>query len=157
MNPFRNVVAALGKQEWFARMGRKLVPLDVKVQEATGGRLSVSRLVGLPALLLTTTGRKTGRPRSVPLVYVPYGEDLVVTASNWGQEHHPAWSANLLANPDAEAVVHAVRHQVRARLVTGEERARVWREIVRLWPAYEVYAGRAGNREIRLFLLSKKR
>ncbi|MCK2242074.1 MULTISPECIES: nitroreductase family deazaflavin-dependent oxidoreductase [unclassified Crossiella] len=155
MNLVRNLAVKFGRQEWFAKLGRKLVPLDVKIQQRTKGKISVSELLGLPALLLTTTGRKSGQPRSVPLLFVPYGEQFIVTGSNWGQQHHPAWSVNLLATPEAQVTLRAKNFPVTGRLVTGEERAKVWSEIVKVWPAYNTYAERAGNREIRVFLLTK--
>lgn len=145
---------SLGKQRWFARIGRKLVPLDVAMQKRTGGRLSLLGMAGLPSLLLTVPGRRSGLPRSVPLLYVPCGDELLVVGSNWGQSHHPAWSANLLAHPEALAWVHGRQMRVRARLAGGDERRRLWDTVVQTWPAYETYAERAGGRELRLFVLT---
>ncbi|GAA2792355.1 nitroreductase family deazaflavin-dependent oxidoreductase [Saccharopolyspora taberi] len=157
MNPLSKLAQSLGKQEWFASVGKKLVPADLAVQERTGGRVSLLRMVGLPYLVLTATGRRSGRPRSVPLLYAPHGEDFVVVGSNWGQKNHPAWSANLLAHPEAEVQARGRRTSVRARLVTGAERDRLWREVITpTWPAYDSYAARAGDREIRVFVLSRR-
>jgi len=66
-----------------------------------------------PVLMLTTTGRRSGAPRTTPLLYAQDGEDLVIVGSNWGQQHHPAWSANLLAHPEAEVQVGRHSRQVR--------------------------------------------
>ncbi len=107
---------------------------------------------GLPSLLLTTTGRRSGLPRTVPLLYVPDGARYVVIASNWGQQHHPAWSANLLAEPDATVSIHGHDVAVRARLADPAERDRLWPSITRTWPAYDTYVERSG-RDIRVFLL----
>lgn len=156
MKLVRDLAVKFGNQEWFAKLGRKLVPMDLAIQQRTGGKVSVSALLGLPALLLTTTGRRSGQPRSSPLLYVPHGEEIIVIGSNWGQPKHPAWSANLLANPDAEVTLRSRRYPVTGRLVTGAERARLWAEATRIWPAYDTYAERAGDREIRVFLLRKK-
>ena len=157
MNPLSKVAQSLGKQKWFAEVGKKLVPVDLAVQKRTGGRVSLLRMAGMPYLVLTATGRRSGRPRSVPLLYVPHGEEFVVVGSNWGQQHHPAWSANLLAHPDAEVQARGRQIAVRARLVTGAERDRLWRDLITpTWPAYDVYAERAGDREIRVFVLSPR-
>ena len=151
------VAQRLGRQQWFAAIGRKLVPADLAVQRRTGGRIGLARLGGLSAMVLTTTGRRSGLPREVPLLYVPHGDDYLVIGSNWGQAAHPAWSANLLAHPDAEVDVISRRVPVRARLLTGDERERLWHEVVLpFWPAYEDYARRAGGRELRVFLLSPR-
>jgi deazaflavin-dependent oxidoreductase (nitroreductase family) len=145
---------SLGKQRWFARVGRKLVALDVAMQKSSAGRLSLLGVAGMPSLLLTVTGRRSGLPRPVPLLYVPAGDEFLVVGSNWGQRHHPAWSANLLAHPEAIAQVGGSEVRVRARMVSGDERDRLWRTVVRAWPAYATYAQRAGGRELRLFVLT---
>lgn len=145
-------IRRLGHQKWFARTARTLVPLDRWVLRVSGGRYSVIGKLAIPELLLTTTGRKSGLPREVMLVYAPDGPNFVVTASNWGQAHHPAWSANLLADPEASVSVHGVRTAVRAELAEGAERDRVWALVTRVWPAYDTYAARSG-RDIRVFVL----
>jgi deazaflavin-dependent oxidoreductase (nitroreductase family) len=145
---------SLGKQRWFARAGRKLVPLDLAMQRRSAGRLSLLCMAGLPSLLLTVTGHRSGLPRSVPLLYAPHGEELLVVGSNWGRRRHPAWSANLLAHPEAVAWVGGRQVRVRARLVGGDERERLWRTVLRAWPAYETYAEWADGRELRLFVLT---
>ncbi|GAB3289965.1 nitroreductase family deazaflavin-dependent oxidoreductase [Parasphingorhabdus pacifica] len=154
MKALSRFAQSLGKQEWFAKVGMKLAPVDLAVQERTGGRVSLLRMAGLPYLVLTTTGRRSGRPRSVPLLYVPHGADYLVVGSNWGQQHHPSWSANLLAHPDASVREREREVAVRGRLVTGEERERLWRDVItKTWPAYDNYAERAGDRELRVFAL----
>lgn len=144
----------LGKQRWFASMGRRLVQLDAAMQKRTAGRLSLLRMAGMPSLLLTVTGRRSGLPRSVPLLYVPHGDDYLVVGSNWGQRQHPAWSANLLAHPEAVASIRGREQRVRARQASGDERERLWRAVVRASAAFETYAERAGGRELRLFVLT---
>jgi deazaflavin-dependent oxidoreductase (nitroreductase family) len=81
----------------------------------------------------------------------------VVAGSNWGQADHPAWSANLLACPDVTVRVDGERVAVRARLVSGEERQELWPLLVETWPAFETYAARASDREIRVFVLERCR
>lgn len=130
---------------------RLLVPLDRVVGRLTRGRVVALGLV--PSLVITTTGRRSGQPRSNPLLYVPDGDAYVVVGSNWGQQHQPAWALNLLAQPNAEVDVAGRRLPVRAEMATGPERERLWRVLVAEWPAYEAYVERAGGREIRIFRL----
>lgn len=146
----------LGRQRWFALAGRGVVPIDRALQRATKGRLALTRGFGLAPALLTTTGRRSGQPRSVPLIYFKHGDGFVVTASNWGQQHHPAWSSNLLACPDATVMIGGRVIPVRARLVEGVERAELWSMVTRTWPAYDTYAARSG-RDIRVFVLEPAR
>ena len=146
-----------GRAEWFARLARPLVPLDRALGRLTRGRFVAFGLPGLPSLLITTTGRRSGEPRSNPLLYAPDGEAFVVLGSNWGQRHHPAWTANLLAHPDATVTVDGQRITVRARLVTGAERARLRELMLRIWPGYAGYERRSGGRDLRLFRLERRR
>lgn len=155
MKPMSRFALSLGSHEWFAKIGKKVVPLDLALQKRTKGHVSLLRMAGLPYLLLTVTGRTSGQPRSVPLLYVPHGDDYVVIGSNWGQRRHPEWSANLLAHPEAVVRERGQDIRVRARQVTGEERARLWREATAVWPAYDTYVERAGGRELRMFVLSR--
>lgn len=134
-------------------MGRRLVPFDRWLERTTGGRLSIAW--PLPVLQLTTIGRRTGTANTTPLLYARDGADWIVTASNWGQPHHPDWSANLIANPDATIEIGPEHIDVHATLVTGADREQLWAAVTAVWPAYETYAQRAG-REIRLFRLTAR-
>jgi len=148
-----SIVQRLGHRRWFAIAGRRFVPVDRWLFRHTRGRWSVLDRSGLPSLLLTTTGRRSGEPRTQPLLYAPDGDGYVVIGSNWGQEHHPAWTANLLADSSAAVTVGEEVIPVRATLATGAERERLWALLVDLWPAYETYRERAGGRELRVFRL----
>lgn len=155
MGAYTRMLRWLGHQRWFAATGRRLVPADRAIQRATSGRWTVIGRHGMPPLLLTTTGARTGQPRTVPLIYVEEAGRYVVTASNWGQRHHPAWSANLLAHPEATVSVGGRDISVRARLAVGEERAALWCAVTAAWPAYDTYAARSG-RDIRVFVLEPR-
>jgi len=146
-----------GRAEWFARVARPLVPLDRALGRLSRGRFVAFGLPGLPSLLITTTGRRSGEPRSNPLLYAPDGQAFVVLGSNWGQRHHPAWTANLLAHPEAMVTVDGERIPVRARLVTGAERARLRELMLGIWPGYAGYERRSGGRDLRLFRLERRR
>lgn len=97
---------------------------------------------GATVLILTTTGRRSGQPRSTPLIYGRDGENYVVVASKGGDDEHPAWYGNLEANPDVEVQVRAERFRARARTATAEEKPRLWQAAVERWPAYEDYQRR---------------
>ncbi|MEV6417449.1 nitroreductase family deazaflavin-dependent oxidoreductase [Kribbella sp. NPDC051718] len=154
MGWYTNVIRSLGHRQWFAVAGRNLVPIDRWLQRKTNSRITILGRSALPTLLLTTKGRKSGLPRTVPLIYAPDGDSFVVTASNWGQEHHPAWSGNLLAAGEATISLEGDRDiPVRAVLAEGAERDRVWPLVTKVWPAYDTYVERSG-RAIRVFVLT---
>lgn len=143
----------LGHYRWMAALGPRLVTADRKVQQRTNGRVSLMGRAFHP-LLLTTTGRRSGQPRVSPLIHGTADGGFVVAGTNFGRPHHPAWTANLLAEPAAIVSVDGRETRVRARLVAdaGPERERLWAAMTEVWPAYDTYAGRAG-RAIRLFIL----
>ncbi|MEH1013827.1 nitroreductase family deazaflavin-dependent oxidoreductase [Micromonospora sp. CPCC 206060] len=152
MSALGSLTRRLGHRRWFAAGARLLVPADRLVGRLTRGRVVALGLI--PSLIITTTGRRSGQPRSNPLLYVRDGDGYVVIGSNWGQTHQPAWALNLLAEPTAEVAVGGRRIRVRAELATGAERDRLWRLLVTEWPAYQTYVERAGGRDIRIFRLA---
>lgn len=109
-------------------------------------------MLGSPVLLLITTGRKSGRERTVPLLYLRDGEDLVVVGSNGGAATHPAWWLNLRANPEAIVEVGDQKLRVRAKKADPEEKDRLWPKLVAMYPSYEDYQRRT-DREIPVVLL----
>jgi F420H(2)-dependent quinone reductase len=125
--------------------------LNVPLYRASGGRIG-GRVGKAPVLLLTTTGRKSGQPRTAPVVYLADGERMVVIGSNAGNTRAPAWSLNLKANPEAEAEVGRKRIKVRARIAEGEERAELWRKSNEQYAGFEDYEART-NRDIAVFVL----
>jgi len=139
------------------RLGRFTVQamtiLNNVAYELSGGRVAGHTPSGAPICLLRTTGRRTGRPRTVSLVYLPAGDDLVVVASLGGMSHHPAWYLNLGANPVATVQVGSERRQVRARLATPDERERFWPPLIESYEHFAAYQVRT-DREIPLVVLS---
>jgi F420H(2)-dependent quinone reductase len=121
---------------------------------ASGGRIG-GKLAGAPLLLLTTIGRKSGEPRTTPLIYLTDGEDQVVVASKAGVDHHPLWYTNLVANPDVEVEIGRERTPMRARTATAEEKARLWPKLVAIYPEYQAYQDRT-EREIPVVILSPR-
>ena len=134
------------------RLGLKLGSgAHTRVYRATGGRL-FGRMGKSPILLLNTVGRKTGRRRTSPLLYVMDGEDFVIIASKGGAPTHPAWYLNLKANPDATVEVGDREVRVRAEEVDSEEKVRLWQKMVEMYPTYDDYQTRT-KREIPLLVL----
>lgn len=111
---------------------------------------------GVPSLILTTTGRKTGQPRDTPLICAADGDDFVVIASQGGAPTHPQWYLNLLATPSALVQVKANRFEVTAHVAEGEERDRLWRLMSAAWPSYDVYQSRT-DRVIPVVVLRRSR
>jgi deazaflavin-dependent oxidoreductase (nitroreductase family) len=126
--------------------------LDRWVIRWTNGRLTAAGPPVFPTLNLTTTGARSGRPRTVPLIYAPEGAALVVVATNWGRERHPAWSANLLRHPEAVVQTKTGRFAVRARLASDAERDALWPRLLRTMPTWDDYR-RSLDRDVRVFVL----
>jgi deazaflavin-dependent oxidoreductase (nitroreductase family) len=144
--------AASGPGSWlFARV---LHRIDNPVYRLSRGRHTfTSLLAGLPIVMLTTTGARSGQPRSVPIVGLPTDQGLAVIASNFGQNRHPAWYHNLRAHPEATITVDGRTRPVRAVEVDGERRRRIWDEGLRVYPGWSQYDRRTPNREIAIFVL----
>lgn len=130
---------------------RTATKLHTFVYRATGGKLG-GRIVGAPMLLLTTTGRKSGKKRTSPLLYLEDGQDLVLVASNGGAPVHPAWWYNLRASPEATVEIGRRKLQVRAEKASLKEKERLWPRLVSMYPGYETYRHRT-DREIPVVIL----
>lgn len=123
------------------------------VYRLTRGRL-LGRVAGMPVLLLTTTGRRSGRARTTPLTYFEAGDDLVTIASNGGEDRAPAWWLNLREHPQATITIGKCSHSVTARAATDEEHDRLWPMITATYPGYAAYARRT-TRPIPVVLLGR--
>jgi deazaflavin-dependent oxidoreductase (nitroreductase family) len=108
---------------------------------------------GVPTLLLTVTGRRTGRELTSPLIFARDGDDYLVVASMGGAPKHPMWYLNLQANPQAKIQVRADEMAVTARTATADEKARLWEIVTEVWPNYDVYQSRT-DREIPVVVLT---
>ena len=143
-NPFRRLVRKSGEwppMSWL--YARTLHHLDRGVYRATRGRGTfVSWVTGLPIVLLTTTGARSGRRRTLPLVAVPNDERLIVIASNYGQPRNPAWYHNLKANPSATATLDGETRVVTARELEGAERDLWYERGVESYPGWVAYRKR---------------
>lgn len=130
--------------------------VDGQVFRLTGGRRTFSSFVtGLPVVMLTTTGARSGKPRTVPVLGLPDGDRIVVFASGYGRNSRPpGWYYNLRAHPEAELAVDGVTHRVLAYEAGGEERERLWREALEVYPGFAGYQQRVGTRRIPVMVLS---
>ncbi len=153
----RRLIAPLTRTRLFRRWGPvALPPLEALLSRLTGGRVQLSGLL-VPSLVLHTTGAKSGEPRDAHLMYTPDGQGrAIVAGSNFADGRHPAWTANLLAHPDAAITVRGRRMPVRASLIPDEERDATWARIERQWPGYRGYERESG-RVVRLFRLQPVR
>lgn len=109
---------------------------------------------GTTALILTTTGRRSGEERSTPLIYQPYGDDYLVVASKGGADDPPAWYLNLQENPEVDVQVKGERFRARARTAGREEKAGMWKVMTDAWPAYDDYQEKT-EREIPVVVLER--
>ena len=134
---------------------RKLTPIDRKLLAHSKGRRTIFGPMGVPLLLLTTTGRKTGQPRTTPLTYMREGDRLFLVGSNFGRPHHPAWSENLLANREATVTIGGAEIPVNTTLLTGQEAESAFEQFVEYNPTYSVYKTRTA-RNLRVFALERR-
>ncbi len=148
--------AAAGKPgSWL--LARVLHRVDGLLARATGGRCSVTGLLaGLPVVFLTTTGARSGRPHTVPLVALASGDEVVVIASNWGRKSHPSWYVNLRSFPEAVVSVGGRSGVYTAAEVHGARREALWQRAIGLYPGFRTYAHRAGDRRIPVVVLKRK-
>ena len=109
----------------------------------------------VPALMLTARGRRTGKDRSLPLIYRKVGNSFVIVGSKAGLDDHPAWYKNLLANPDCHIQVAREHYDVRARTTSGTEREDLWAQMAEVLPQYEEYQSRT-ERQIPVVVLDPR-
>lgn len=152
MGLWKRMNRRLSRRSWYTALGKALItPVDRFLHRVTGGRFTLGETI-FPTLMLTTTGRRSGRPRTAPLVYVEDGDAWIVVGTNFGGRSHPGWTWNLLADPEAEVQLDGRRVPVRAERIDPGEMDRYWPRFDELYPGYQDY--REGvSREIRMFRL----
>jgi deazaflavin-dependent oxidoreductase (nitroreductase family) len=155
-SPLRTVrgsVAWFSRTKFFRAVGPTVMPpLERGIAFVTRGRVQMSGLL-VPSLVLRTIGAKSGLERETALMYCPEpGKRMLVTGSNFARDAHPAWTSNLIAHPDAVAVVRGKPIPVHAQLIGDDEREAVWEYIEHQWPGYRGYE-RASGRVLRIFRL----
>jgi deazaflavin-dependent oxidoreductase (nitroreductase family) len=134
------------------RLVKTFVDLNVRVYRLTGGRLG-GKVKGAPVLLLDHVGRKTGRARTTPVLYLRDGADLVIVGSRGGSDAMPAWFLNLMSSPNTTVQIGSKRRAVVARKATPEEKQRLWPRLVEMYDEYAIYQQRT-EREIPVAILS---
>jgi deazaflavin-dependent oxidoreductase (nitroreductase family) len=143
---YARVLQRLGHYHWFSVATRYVIwRLDRALYRATGGRLTASG-PALPTLLLTTVGRTTGRPQTVPVYYLRDGDALVVGCVNSGLQTRSSWPWNLRANPVARVQVGRTIDWYRAREASEDELGQHWPRFLAIWPAVQTYYERSGER-----------
>ena len=134
------------------RLVRAFVDLNVRLYRSTGGRLG-NKVKGAPVLLLNHVGRKTGKARTTPVLYLKDGADLVIVGSRGGSDAMPAWFFNLKSGRETTVQVGSERRAVIAREASDEERERLWPRLVEMYPEFAVYQTRT-ERKIPVLILS---
>jgi F420H(2)-dependent quinone reductase len=127
-------------------IGSVVSPLQRVLYRRTGGRFSLTG--GAPVLLLTTIGRRTGKARTVPLLYIRDGDRLVICNVNPGFERPNPWILNLRAGPHAQVQIGRSKLRVRARAASVDELDRYWPQLTRIWPAYQAFYDKGGKRSV---------
>ena len=127
-------------------IGRIISPLQRQLYRRTGGRLSLTGRA--PVLLLTTTGRRTGKARTVPLLYLRDGDRLVICNVNPGFERPNPWVLNLRAQPHAQVQIGRRTASMTARPASDDELGRYWPQLTKVWPAYQAFYHHGGKRSV---------
>jgi len=143
-------------QERIARPIVKMMShLNRWIYSVSGGRLGGKWMYGAPILLLTTTGRKSGKPRTTPLLYLADGDNIVLVASMGGMSKHPLWYHNLVANPDCEVEIGRNSRKMRARQASDDEKVDYWPRLTAMYPDFDDYQART-ERNIPVMILSPR-
>ena len=144
----------IGALPWMPKLLPQIVWTDKTLQRATKGKVTILDIAGLPNLMLTVAGRKSGIPRTTPLLCVPHAGGWLVAGSYFGGPDMPLWVANLRAASSATIRYNAREHAVTAREVEGEERDRMWQVMLATWPNFAKYEERT-TRLIPVFYLER--
>jgi deazaflavin-dependent oxidoreductase (nitroreductase family) len=134
------IAIKLGSFSWMPKLLPQITWADQKLQKLTRGRVGFVDIAGLPSLTLTVPGRKSGIPRSTPLLCVPYADSWLIAGSSFGAPKPPLWAGNLRATDRAQVRYARRDHTVTWRELTGDEREHAWSVITTTWPNYDKYA-----------------
>jgi deazaflavin-dependent oxidoreductase (nitroreductase family) len=149
------IAVRIGAISWMPRLLPQIVVVDKALQRLSRGRVSLLDVAGLPNLALTVPGRKSGIPRTTPLLCVPHEGGWLIAGSYFGGPSMPLWVTNLRAADGATVRQRGREVRVDAREVEGEERARMWQVMLRTWPNFAKYEQRT-DRRIPVFLLTPR-
>jgi deazaflavin-dependent oxidoreductase (nitroreductase family) len=156
--PLRRIVRKAAEIVPMALIPERVLPrLDREVFRLTRGRTTLSAWVsGLPIVMLTTTGARSGQQRTLPILGLPDGDRLVVIASNFGRQQNPGWYYNLRAHPLAVISWEGSTVEMRARELKGDERQRYLDRTLRAYPWWEEYHRHAAPRQIPVIMLEPR-
>jgi len=155
---FRRITQRAGHGRAFAALARQLAPLDALLFMHSNGRLTILGPQGArmpPTLLLTTTGRRSGKSRTTPVMYLTTRTGLAITSESFGQARPANWPKNLDADPRATVQIDDRARRYIARPATSEEVEQLWPRFLAIWPAHQSYLDRSGVR--RMFVLEPER
>lgn len=148
---YLSMLRRIGHYRWFAAIFKRVgTPVDRALIRVSRGRLSMGGS-GMPTMLLTTTGRRTGKERTVPLHYVWDGSNVVAVCENFGLDTASSWPYNLLADPKARIEIDGAAADYLSRPATAQEVARNMPRLIALWPAHDTYVKRTGTRKVFVF------
>jgi deazaflavin-dependent oxidoreductase (nitroreductase family) len=142
----------IGGLPWVPKLLPQIVWVDKHLQSLTRGRTSLLDIGGLPNLVLTVTGRKTGLARSTPLLCVPHQGALLIAGSNFGGPKEPVWVKNIEANPAVSVRFDGQTRELVSTQLEGEARAGAWLAMLEVWPNFAKYEQRT-SRQIKVFAL----
>ena len=156
MNLLTPLAVRIGAIPWMPKLLPQITATDKFIQRVSKGRVTILDIAGLPNLMLTVKGRKSGVPRTTPLLCVPYESGHLIAGSNFGGEKKPVWVVNVRAAEEKGERV-GVRfdgrtHEADVRELTGAERDSAWQHMIKTWPNYARYAERT-DRIIPVFFL----
>ena len=156
MSIYSRFLRAVGERRWFVAVASRVAPrLDRLVYRATRGRRPATP-PSVPTLFLTTTGRRTGEPRTVALSYVEDGGAYIVVGTNWGRRSTPDWTLNLEANPRAMIEMAGEQILIDAHAVAPDEQVAICEAFHAMWPPYAAYRRRVTSRTIKMLRLVKR-
>jgi len=147
------IAVKVGSIPWLPRYLSQIMWVDNLIRRVTRGRITLLDIAGLPNLVLTVRGRKSGIPRSMPLLCVPDGQDILIAGSNFGGAKEPVWVKNIEATSEVRVSFRRRETPMLVRRLEGDERAAAWSLMVETWPNFLMYEKRT-DRQIKLFRLT---
>jgi deazaflavin-dependent oxidoreductase (nitroreductase family) len=157
-NAYQKILHHVLMLRWVsACLAKVLYRIDKFLFHLTRGRFVITRCAGLPIIQLTTTGAKSGRQRSMPLVGIPDGERIALIASNFGQKHHPGWYYNLKVNPVCSVSSGGRAMKYIAHEATNAEHEKYFRLAISYYAGYSAYKERAAPRPIPVMVLEPEK
>lgn len=139
MGLFTPIALWFGRRSWLPRFLPQITALDKRIHRITRGRFGLLDLAGLPSLMLTVPGRRSGVPRTTPLLCVPHDGGWLIAGSNFGAPKPPVWVGNLRAASAATVGFRGRSYDVTWRELSGPDRDSAWAVMTRTWPNYDHY------------------